>query len=176
LFIALLLATPLVAAAADETASKGTIAEMGYGKFRLTEAGGLDRLYLVGKKETAYEPMDWRPGTGDQVSVTFFTKKDKLVASQVTLVKLGPNSIDPKQMVSPMRVTVRETGKSGIIATLKGTTKQVKFSNARKKTKYDPVGWVPAPGEEIEVEFTTVPSRFAFDITYQLGTVKRIAK
>jgi hypothetical protein len=35
---------------------------------------------------------------------------------------------------------------------------------------------VPAPGEEIEVEFTTVPSRFAFDITYQLGTVKRIAK
>lgn len=177
LSIALLLAlaAPL-AMAADGTASTGTIGEMGYGKFILKEAGGLDRLYLIGKKDTAYEPMDWRPDVGDQVSVSFFQKKDKLVASQVTLTKLGPNSIDPKQMVSPMRVIVRETGKTGIIATPKGMTKQVKFSNQRKKTKYDPVGWVPAMGEEIEVEFTTVPSRFAFDITYQLGTVKRIAK
>jgi hypothetical protein len=176
LFIALLLASPFATLAADGTTSKGTIGEMGYGKFLLKEAGGLDRLYLVGKKDTAYEPQDWRPDAGDQVDVSFFQKKDKLVASQVTLVKLGPNSIDPKKMVSPLRVVVRETGKSGIIGTPKGFAKPVKFSNARKKTKYDPVGWVPAPGEEIEIEFTTVPSRFAFDITYQMGTVKRLAK
>jgi hypothetical protein len=175
LFIALLMLAPFTAQAQD-TASKGTIKEMGYGKFLLSEAGGLDRLYLVGKKDTSYEPMEWRPYAGDQVSVSFFQKKDKLVASQVKLEKLGPNSIDPKKMVSPMHVVVRETGKTGIIGTPKGFNRTVKFSNARKKTTYDPVGWVPAPGEEIEVEFTTVPSRFAFDITYQLGAVKRIAK
>jgi hypothetical protein len=177
LFVAaLLLLLPLPTLAGEDTVAKGTISEMGYGKFRLKENGGLERLYLVGKKDTSYEPNDWRPEAGDQISVDFFQKKDKLVAGKVTLVKLGPNSVDPKQMVSPLRVVVRETGKSGIKATLKGTTKEVKFSSQRKKTKYEPVGWVPTPGEEVEVEFTTQAAKFTYDIAYVLSKVTRISK
>lgn len=176
LFVAALLMLPLATLAGEGTAAKGTISEMGYGKFRLKEDGGLERLYLVGKKETSYEPNDWRPEAGDQISVDFYQKKDKLVAGKVSLVKLGPNSVDPKQMVSPLRVVVRETGKSGIKATLKGTSKEVKFSSARKKTKYEPVGWVPSPGEEIEVEFTTQAAKFTYDIAYVLSKVTRVSK
>jgi hypothetical protein len=172
----LMLPVSLGALAADENVAKGTIAEMGYGKFRLKENGGLERLYLVGKKDTSYEPNDWRPEAGDQIAVDFFQKKDKLVAGKVTLVKLGPNNVDPKQMVSPLRVVVRETGKSGIIATLKGTSKAVKFSSQRKKTKYEPVGWVPAAGEEIEIEFTTAAAKFTYDIAYVMSKVTRISK
>jgi hypothetical protein len=177
LFAALLMAVLLPQAAlADDNVSKGTVGETGYGKFVLKEAGGLDRLYLLGKKDTTYSPDNWRPDSGDQVQVTFFQKKNKLVASQVQLVKLGPNNIDPKQMVSPMHVVVREAGKSGIIATPKGSTKQVKFSYARKKTQYDPVGWVPAAGEEVEVEFAMQEARFTYDIAYVLSKIKRIGK
>ncbi len=174
LFVALLLLTPL-AALAEDNVSKGTIAEMGYGKFQLKESGDLNRLYLTGKKDTKYDPMNWRPEAGDQVSVTFFQKKDKLVASNVQLVKLGPNSVDPKQMVSPMRVTVRETGKSGIIATLKGSTKTAKFTSSRK-TKYEPTGWVPSSGEEVEIEFTTGDARFTGNLAYVMSKVTRVAK
>jgi hypothetical protein len=163
----LMLPVSLGALAADENVAKGTIAEMGYGKFRLKENGGLERLYLVGKKDTSYEPNDWRPEAGDQISVDFFQKKDKLVAGKVTLVKLGPNNVDPKQMVSPLRVVVRETGKSGIIATLKGTSKAV---------KYEPVGWVPEAGEEVEIEFTTAAAKFTYDIAYVMSKVTRISK
>ncbi len=64
----------------------------------------------------------------------FFQKKDKLVAGKVTLVKLGPNNVDPKQMVSPLRVVVRETGKSGIIADAQGhVNRTVKFSSAAQE-------------------------------------------
>lgn len=176
LFIAALLLLPLAVTAADGTSARGTISEMGYGKFRLKEDGGLERLYLVGKKDTSYEPNDWRPESGDQIAVDFFQKKDKLVAGKVTLVKLGPNNVDPKQMVSPLRVVVRETGKSGIKATLKGTSKEVKFSFQRKKTQYEPVGWVPAPGEEVEVEFTKAEAKFTYDISYNLTKITRISK
>jgi hypothetical protein len=73
-------------------------------------------------------------------------------------------------------VVVRETGKSGIKATLKGTSKEVKFSFQRKKTKYEPVGWVPAPGEEVEVEFAKAEAKFTYDISYNLSKVTRISK
>ncbi|MEQ1439713.1 hypothetical protein AAG565_10135 [Fontimonas sp. SYSU GA230001] len=171
-FVALFL-LPLAALAQDNV-SRGTIGEMGYGKFVLKEGGGLERLYLVGKKDTNYEPDDWRPGEGDQVQVTFFEKKGKLVASSVKLVKLGPNSVDPKQMVSPMRVKVVESGKSGVIATLKGSSKKARFVYARKRTEFDPVGWVPQVGEEVEVEFEVEPSTFKYDMSYVLLKIKRI--
>lgn len=172
LFFVLML-MPLAALAQDNV-SKGTISEMGYGKFVLKEGGGLDRLYLVGKKDTSYEPEDWRPTAGDQVQVTWFEKKSKLVASNVKLVKLGPNSIDPKKMISPMRVIVKESGKSGIIATLKGTSKQARFVYARKRTQYEPVGWKPQVGEEVEVTFEAEPSRFKYDISYVIDKITRI--
>ena len=82
LFVAALLMLPLASLAGEDTVAKGTISEMGYGKFRLKETGGLERLYLVGKKDTSYDPNDWRPEAGDQISVDFFQKKDKLVENK----------------------------------------------------------------------------------------------
>ena len=177
IFAALLMAVLLPhAALADDNVSRGTVAETGYGKFVLKEAGGLSRLYLLGKKDTSYTPDNWRPDTGDQVQVTFFEKKAKLVASQVQLVKLGPSSVDPKEMVSPMHVVIRETGKSGFIATLKGSSKRVKFSYARNKTEYEPVGWVPTVGEEVEVEFAMQEATFTYNIAYVLSKITRVGK
>jgi len=151
----------------------GTISEMGYGKFRLKENGGTERVYLVGKKDTSYEPADWRPSEGDKVDVSYFEKKGKLVASNVKLVKLGPNSIDPKEMISPMRVTVREVGKSGIIATVKGT-KQAKFTYARKRTEFVPAGWQPQVGDVVEVDFEAEQARFTFNMAYVLKKITKV--
>lgn len=171
LFLAALMLMPLAALAQDNV-SKGTIADMGFGKFILKESGGLERVYLVGKGDTSYSPDDWRPAAGDQVQVTWFEKKSKLVASNVLLVRLGPNSIDPSQMVSPLRVIVTESGRSGIIAKLKGTSKETRFAYARKRTQYEPVGWQPQVGEEVEVEFVAEPGRGG--ITYALTKITRI--
>ncbi|MFP5306905.1 MAG: hypothetical protein ACLGI7_13910 [Gammaproteobacteria bacterium] len=170
LLVALLLA-PL-AALAQDSVSKGTIGEMGFGKFILKESGGLERVYLVGKGDTSYTPEDWRPAAGDQVQVTWFEKKSKLVASNVKLVKLGPNSVNPKDMVSPMRVLVTESGRSGIIAKLKGTSKEVRFAYARKRTEFEPVGWKPQAGEEVEVQFEAEPGRYG--VSYVLTKITRI--
>jgi len=155
LFAALLL-LPLspATAPAQETVSNGVIAEMGCGKFRLKESKDMVRLYMVKKKVTHYDPSHWRPEAGDQVSVQFFQKKGNLVAGQVQLVKLGPNNIDPNLIVSPLRVTIRETGKTGLVGTLKGSSKPIRFSIGRKKPAYEPVGWLPAAGAEAEIEFT----------------------
>lgn len=161
-----------LAALAQDNVSKGTIAEMGFGKFVLKEAGGLERIYLVGKRDTSYEPADWRPENGDQVQVAFFEKKGKLVASNVKLVRLGPNSVNPDDMVSPMRVKVQESGRSGIIATLKGSSKKARFAYARKRTEFEPVGWNPQAGEEVEVQFEAEPGRSG--ITYVLTKITRI--
>lgn len=161
-------------AEAEDNVSKGTIGEMGYGKFRLNEKDGLTRLYLLGKQETSYDPAMWRPGSGDQVEVTFYENKGKLVASAVRLIKLGPNSVDPKEMTSPMKVVVIESGKSGFFATRKGSPKRLRFSYARRQTQFDPVGWKPQAGEEIEVEFETKPSTFKYDIAYEALRITRI--
>ena len=154
--------------------AKGVINEMGWGKFVLKEQGGLARLYLLGKQETAYDPAVWRPGLGDQVEVSYYENKGKLIASNVRLVKLGPNSVDPKEMVSPMRVVVQESGKSGIYAGRKGSPKRMRFVYARRHTQFDPVGWKPQVGEEVEVEFDTKPSTFKYDMAYELIKITRI--
>ncbi len=176
LFIALLLASLFATLAADATTSSAPSPKWATASSGCRKPAASTACTWWARRTP---PMSRR--TGVRMPATRWTsassrRRTSWWPRTVTLVKLGPNSIDPKKMVSPMHVVVRETGKTGIIATPKGFNRTVKFSNARKKTKYDPVGWVPAPGEEIEVEFTTVPSRFAFDITYQLGTVKRIAK
>lgn len=171
LFLVALILMPLAALAQDNV-SKGTISEMGFGKFILKESGGLDRVYLVGKSDTSYTPDDWRPAAGDQVEVAWFEKKAKLVASNVKLVKLGPNSVDPKQMVSPLKVIVTESGRSGIIAKIKGTSKETRFAYARKRTEFEPVGWQPQVGEEVEVQFTAESGRGG--VTYALTKITRI--
>jgi hypothetical protein len=171
LFLVALLLAPLAALAQDQV-SEGTIGEMGFGKFILKESGGLDRVYLIGKRDTRYTPEDWRPGAGDRVQVTWFEKKSKLVASNVKLVKLGPNSVDPKEMVSPMRVLVTESGRSGIFARLKGTSKETRFAYARKRTEFEPVGWKPQAGEEVEVQFEVEPGRSG--VSYVLTRITRI--
>ena len=40
----------------------------------------------------------------------------------------------------------------------------------------EPVGWVPSPGEEIEVEFTTTAAKFTYDIAYVMSKVTRVSK
>ncbi|MFA5938401.1 MAG: hypothetical protein WC809_03505 [Sinimarinibacterium sp.] len=171
LFFVALFLLPLAALAQDNV-SKGTISEMGFGKFVLKESGGLARVYLVGKRDTSYEPDDWRPADGDQVQVAWFEKKGKLVASNVKLVRLGPNSVNPNDMVSPMRVKVQESGRSGIIAKIKGTSKETRFAYARKRTEFEPVGWQPQAGEEVEVQFEAESGRSG--VTYVLTKITRI--
>ena len=112
-------------------------------------------------RKTAYTPEDWRPGNGDKVKISYYTKtsrdgaKQKLVMDQITLVEQNPANKTPD---SPVEGVIQNPGKKWI--DVKVGNKILKFEKNRK-TVFEPVGFIPAPGQKVKIEFTKVPGKFA---------------
>ncbi len=170
--VAALLVMAAVARAADEGNAVGTVQEMGHGKIVLQEKGGLARVFLEGRKDTSYEPTNWRPEQGDQLEIAYIQREQKLVATRVKLVKIGPNNVDPAEMVSPLTVTIVEVGRSGVLATKGKNPTRLRFAFARS-TVYEPVGWKPQVGEKVAVTFQAKPNPLTFNISYVLDKIVR---
>jgi len=139
------------AALGDE--ASGLVSEPGFGSFQLDEKGTA-RLFSLSSRSTAYEPADWRPAKGDEVTVTYTTQtkrgKTLLVVDKLKLVKAGPNTIT---ISSPVTVEITEVGRTGVNAKIP-TGQVIKFTYDRKTQKL-PAGWVPAVGEKANIEFRT---------------------
>jgi len=167
---ALALACP---AFAGETA-EGTVGSTGIGSFKLIDATGTAREFNLAKKTTKYEPAEWRPATGDKISVAYteITKgNDKVLrVDTVTLTKAGPETV---LFTSPVEVVLTEVGKSGVRGKVGAEGKIVKFDRTRD-TQLDPTGWVPAPGEKTKIEFQAKESTFAFGVTYVITKMSKI--
>ena len=152
--------------------TSGTVQEMGYGKISLAEQGGLTRTFLEGRRDTTYDPVNWRPEKGDQLEISYVQREQKLVAKRVHLTKIGPNNVDPADLVSPMTVTLTEVGKSGVIGTMAGKETRVRFATGRK-TEYVPVGWKPQVGEKALVTFHSQPNNLTFNVTLAVDKLER---
>ena len=153
-------------------AASGTVQEMGYGKIALAEQGGLTRTFLEGRRDTTYDPVNWRPEKGDQLEITFVQREQKLVAKRVHLTKIGPNNVDPADLASPLAITITEVGKSGVIGTMAGKEQRVRFATGRK-TEYAPVGWKPQVGEKAVVTFHSQPNNLTFNVTLAVDKIER---
>lgn len=112
------------------------------------------------ERKTVYTPSDWRPGNGDKVKISYYTKssrdgsKQKLVMDNITLVELNPANKTPD---SPVSGVIYNPGKKWI--DIKVGDKMIKFEKNRK-TIYEPVGFIPTKGQKVKVEFTKVPGKF----------------
>lgn len=113
------------------------------------------------ERKTVYTPSDWRPGNGDKVKISYYTKtskdgaKQKLVMDNLTLVELNPANKTPD---SPIEGVIQDPGKKWI--DVKVGNKIVKFEKNRK-TIFEPVGFIPTRGQKVKIEFTKVPGKFA---------------
>lgn len=166
-----LLATLAAATAASGEVASGTVSQMGHGKIVLKEKGDLTRTFLEGRRDTSYEPPIWRPEAGDEIEITYIEREQRLVAQQVRLTQVGPNNIDPKDLVSPMEVTVVEVGRSGIFARRGDDARRIRFAFSRS-TQYEPVGWKPQVGEKVVVTFRPEANAFTFNVTYAIDRIE----
>lgn len=112
-------------------------------------------------RKTVYSPEDWRPGNGDKVKISYYTKtsrdgsKQKLVIDNLTLIQLNPANKIPE---SPVEGIVQNPGKKWI--DVKVGSKIMKFEKNRKRTVYEPTGFIPAPGQKVRITFSKVPAKF----------------
>lgn len=112
-------------------------------------------------RKTMYSPGDWRPGNGDKVKISYYTKtsrdgsKQKLVMDNITLVQLNPENKTPD---SPVEGIIQNPGKKWI--DVKVGNKIMKFEKNKKRTIYEPTGFVPAPGQKVKIYFTKTPMKF----------------
>lgn len=168
---AVALGVGLTAAAEEMT---GPVAEIGYGKIIVKDKTDTARQISLSQRDTNYSPEDWRPAAGDRVTVTFTETESRrgkvLEASLVKLEKAGPSSI--VNLKSPVVVTVAETGRTGIKATLPDG-KEIKFSR-HGGTVYTPAGWQPAAGEKVRVTFRVQPARVGFGLNYVSDAVEKV--
>jgi hypothetical protein len=143
--------------AAQAGEAEGEVTDTGYGKFKMKDKDGVERLFNIGNKDTSYTPSDWKPSEGDKVAVTFTEKQGRsgvlTVATQVKMVKLGPNVLTA---ASPVDGEVVETGTSSL--RVKVGSQSVRFTKGRK-TLMTPAGWVPAVGDKVKIDFHKEPGK-----------------
>jgi len=161
-------------AAAEDAGQRasGSVSQMGYGKIVLKEKDGIARTFLEGRRDTTYDPESWRPEAGDEIEITYIQREQKLVATTVHLVEVGPNNVDPAKMTSPMDVTIVEVGRSGIIGTRGDDPRRIRFAFARS-TQYEPVGWKPLVGEKVSVIFQAKQNFFTFNVSFVIDKIAR---
>ena len=158
------------AGAADEL--QGTVVEGGFGKFRMQDKAGTSWLIYLSTDGTTYNPAEWRPAIGDEVSVAKIEvqKRNTTIsqATTVTRVKAGSNTVE---LTSPVQVEIVESGYTGFKAKILATGQTVKFSKSRS-TQFVPAGWVPAAGDKATMTFTT-KSSVGSRISYALDKVEK---
>lgn len=162
----------LVSVRAADNETRGTVSELGFGKFSIQDKDNANWLYYIAKDSTSFEPGDWRPAVGDKVTVSHIavTKRGNTIsqAVKVTLDKAGPNTLDVK---SPVTAEIVEVGRSGIQAKL-SDGHVVRFDKERS-TQILPVGWQPVAGEKVTLTFVNKPATFGFGIGHYLVKVEK---
>ncbi len=157
------------------TPVNGVITESGFGKYRIKDNTGLERLFYVGKKKTVYEPSDWwRPGVGDSVALECVEETRRgnpiMVIKSIRLVKAGPNTI---KVESPAEVKITQVGRRAIRAQVAGRGQAIQFLRTRRM-KVIPTGWIPVAGELARITFSTKASPFSSGINKTMSQVEKI--
>lgn len=160
------------AALAESGNVAGTVAEAGFGNFTLSH-DGTSTKFLTGR-ETSYEPDDYRPQSGDKISVTYITKKARsgdnaLVA---TLLKLNTPNPDRKELKSPANGQITEVGKKSIRVNFPSEKTSLSFEQQRS-TEYVPSDWKPADGDNVTVHFNRVPGRWGKTYVYVIDKIEK---
>jgi hypothetical protein len=156
---------------------KGPLSEEGYGKFKIMdEAENIEFLIHQSKKETTYDPADWRPRLGDVIEVNCYVKDKRfgsgasmLVANSVKLIEPGKRTL---MIESPMKVKLIDIGRKMIHMQLPDNAGSVRFDKAAKM-EILPVGWAPGTGDEIIIHFHAREGTFTYNISYVVTKIER---
>lgn len=138
----------------------GLVVESGMSAVVLQGADGSTTKYNLGV-ETTYIPGDYRPGSGDTVTLVYYSKTlrngdNVLAVSSLTMVNKDPNR---KDLESPALGTIREVGKKSIRVDVTSVGQVVSMDMGRNMTKV-PADWKPAVGDKVKVSFNKVKSSF----------------
>lgn len=138
----------------------GLVVESGMSAVVLQGADGTTTKYNLGV-ETNYIPGDYRPGSGDTVTLVYYSKTlrngdNVLAVSSLTMVNKDPNR---KDLESPALGTIREVGKKSIRVDVPSVGQVVSMDMGRNMTKV-PADWKPAVGDKVKVSFNKVKSSF----------------
>lgn len=160
------------ATAGDE--AKGVVSEGGWGKFKMVDTNGAERLFYESSKLTQYAPDTWRPAQGDEVLVHFseVVSRSRIIVQvdKVTLVQAGPNTA---LIESPVEVELVQIGRTGYMGKPTDGGPTVRFLRHRR-TRLDPPGWRPLPGEKVRIEFRCERNR-GFSVNRIADRVERLA-
>lgn len=167
----MMLAVGGVACLGEEAA--GRVTETGFNSLRVDDKGTLRQFHTSAR--TQYEPATWRPGMGDEVSITYAPGQSRrgvpiLAVGKMTLVKPGPETVT--DLASPVVVEIVEVGASGV----KGKTAKgqiVKFATGRG-TRRLPAGWVIAVGERARITFQAKPNRFSGGLVFAVDQIEKL--
>ncbi len=138
----------------------GLVVESGMSAVVLQGADGTTTRYNFGV-ETAYIPSDYRPGSGDTVTLEYYAKTlrngdNVLAVAKLTMVSKDPNR---KDLESPALGTIREVGKKSLRIDIPSVGQVVSMDLGRNMTKV-PADWKPAVGDKVKVNFNKVKSSF----------------
>ena len=112
-------------------------------------------------RETKFSPSNYRPITGDTVTVSYYPKTLRngnsiLAVSTLTLIKKDPNR---KEVESPAKGTIQEIGQKKIRFDFSKTGMVVSMEKNRRTVK-EPADWTPSVGDKVIVTFKKVKARF----------------
>jgi hypothetical protein len=161
-----------IAALAESGTVSGTVTENAFGNFTLSHDGASSK-FLTGR-ETSYEPDDFRPQTGDKVSVTYITKQTRSgeAALVATLLKLTAINPDRKEVKSPTNGQIDEVGRKMIRINLIAEKTTMGFE-IQRSTEYVPSDWKPAASDNVTVHFSRIPSRFGKTYVYVIDKIEK---
>lgn len=138
----------------------GLVVESGMSAVVLQGGDGTTTRYNLGV-ETTYIPSDYRPGSGDTVTLEYYAKtlrngENVLAVSSLTMVNKDPNR---KDLESPAQGTIREVGRKSLRIDIPSVGQVVSMDMGRNMTKV-PADWKPAVGDKVKVSFNRVKSSF----------------
>lgn len=140
----------------------GAVLECTQGAFKMN-ADGTVRFFKLSMRATQYEPETWRPTKGDQVTVDFRVHDTELVVQRAKLVAPGPDTIS--DLDNPVAVEVVQDVRSfpnKYLDAKIASGHTVRFATGG--TRWEPVGWLPAPGEKAVVEYRAKRQMFGFGV------------
>jgi hypothetical protein len=152
----------------------GKVSEVGFGKLKVTDSSGADRVVLLSQKSTTYEPETWRPAVGDRVKIECTLGQGRsgptLIAQKAVLKDAGPNTMTE---TGPLVVTVTEVGRAGAFKAKTPKDREVRFEPA-KATKWEPVGWQLKAGDRARVTFHVQPVRIGYGLVYVADEIEQV--
>jgi len=138
----------------------GLVVESGMSVVVLQGADGATTKYNLGA-ETNFIPGDYRPGSGDSVTLEYYAKtlrsgESVLAVAKLTMVSKNPNR---KDLESPALGTIREVGRKSLRIDIPAVGQIVSMDLGRNMEKI-PADWKPAVGDKVKVSFNRVKSSF----------------